>query len=252
MKSNEPDSSRIPSQEDIIELVKRSQMGDKDAQDKLVRANVGLVSVIVKKFLNRGYEYEDLFQIGCIGLIKAIKNFNSEFNVKFSTYAVPMIMGEIKRFVRDDGMIKVSRNMKETAKKVKIAKEKLSKEYGREVTIEEISKELSITSEDVILSLESLNAPEYLYDTIHQDDGSPVLLIDKISEERDYGSDVTDKVALKEIINSLEPRARQIIILRYFKDMTQSEIAEILGISQVQVSRIEKKVLDYMRKTMNY
>ncbi|QCX34220.1 RNA polymerase sporulation sigma factor SigF [Caloramator sp. E03] len=252
MKSNEPDSNRIPNQEEIMELVKKSQMGDKEAQDKLVRANIGLVSVIVKKFLNRGYEYEDLFQIGCIGLIKAIKNFKSDFNVKFSTYAVPMIMGEIKRFVRDDGIIKVSRNMKETARKVKIAKEKLVKEYGREVTIEEISKELSITSEDVILSLESLNAPEYLYETIHQDDGSPVLLIDKLSEEKDYGSDVTDKVALKEIINTLEPRARQIIILRYFKDMTQSQIAEILGISQVQVSRIEKKVLDYMRKTMTY
>ncbi|MCX7883773.1 MAG: RNA polymerase sporulation sigma factor SigF [Caloramator sp.] len=250
MKKAEPDYNRIPSQDEVIELVKKSQMGDKEAQDRLVRANVGLVSVIVKKFLNRGYEYEDLFQIGCIGLVKAIKNFNSNFNVKFSTYAVPMIMGEIKRFIRDDGIIKVSRNMKETAKKVKIAKEKLVKEYGREVTIEEISKELSITSEDIVLSLESLNAPEYLYDTIHQDDGAPVLLIDKISEEKDYGSDVTDKVALKEIINGLEPRARQVIILRYFKDMTQSEIAQILGISQVQVSRIEKKVLDYMRKTM--
>ncbi|SKA79642.1 RNA polymerase sporulation-specific sigma factor [Caloramator quimbayensis] len=250
MKKAEPDYNRIPNQDEVIELVKKSQQGDREAQDRLVRANVGLVSVIVKKFLNRGYEYEDLFQIGCIGLVKAIRNFNSDFNVKFSTYAVPMIMGEIKRFIRDDGIIKVSRNMKETAKKVKIAKEKLVKEYGREVTIEEISKELSITSEDIVLSLESLNAPEYLYDTIHQDDGSPVLLIDKISEEKDYGSDVTDKVALKEIINSLEPKARQVIILRYFKDMTQSEIAQILGISQVQVSRIEKKVLDYMRKTM--
>lgn len=250
MKNNEPADYKAQSQEEVMELIKRSQQGDREAQDTLVRANVGLVSVIVKKFLNRGYEYEDLFQIGCIGLIKAIRNFNADFNVKFSTYAVPMIMGEIKRFLRDDGIIKVSRNMKETAKKVKQVKEKLVKEYGREATVEEISKELCITSEDVILSLESLSTPEYLYDTIHQDDGSPVLLIDKLGEERDYGSDVTDRVALKEIINTLEPKARQIIVLRYFKDMTQNQIAEILGISQVQVSRIEKKVLDYMRKSM--
>lgn len=236
--------------EDVIQLIKRSQNGDKEAQDTLVKTNIGLVSTIVKKFLNRGYEYEDLFQIGCIGLIKAIRNFNPDFNVRFSTYAVPMIMGEIKRFLRDDGIIKISRNLKETAKKIKQAKEKLTKEYGRDVTIQEIAQELCITSEDVLMGLESLHAPEYLYETIHQDDGSPVLLIDKISEDRDYGGDVTDRVALKDLINTLDPRGRQIIILRYFKDMTQSQISERLGISQVQVSRIEKKVLQFLRKSM--
>lgn len=236
--------------EEIIKLIKKSQQGDKSSQDTLVKNNIGLVSTIVKKFLNRGYEYEDLFQIGCIGLIKAIRNFNTDFNVRFSTYAVPMIMGEIKRFIRDDGLIKVSRNLKETAKKVNQVKEKLTKEFGRDVTISEIAQEMCITSEDVLMSLESMHTPEYLYEVIHQDDGSPVLLIDKIGEDKDYGNDVIDRVALKDLINTLEPKARQVIILRYFKDLTQSQISEILGISQVQVSRIEKKVLEYMRKAM--
>lgn len=238
------------SYEKVVELIKKSQNGDKISQETLVKLNIGLVSSIVRKFLNRGYEYEDLYQIGCIGLIKAIKNFNTDFNVKFSTYAVPMIIGEIKRFLRDDGIIKVSRSIKETGKRVKIAKEKLTKEYGRDVTINEIAAELCITSEDVVMSLESMHGPEYLYDTIHQDDGAPVLLIDKISEDKDYGAEVIDKLALTELINKLEPKSRQVIMLRYFKDMTQNQIADILGISQVQVSRIEKKVLSSLRKAM--
>lgn len=250
MKDNLSPNTKQFDHDEILKLIKLSQNGDKEAQDILVRNNVGLVSSIVKKFLSRGYEYEDLFQIGSIGLIKAIRNFDDKFDVRFSTYAVPMIMGEIKRFIRDDGIIKVSRHMKETARKIKYAKENFAKENGREATILEISKELCIASEDVVMSLESLNSMEYLYDTIHQDDGSPVLLIDKISEDKDYGSDVVDKVAIKEVLDKLEQREKQIILLRYFRDMTQSQIANILGISQVQVSRIEKKVLDQMRKQM--
>lgn len=231
-------------------LILKSQQGDKTAQELLVKSNIGLVSTMVKKFANRGFEYEDLFQIGCIGLIKAIKNFNIDFNVRFSTYAVPMILGEIKRFIRDDGIIKVSRSLKETSKKINIVKERLTKEFGRDVTISEIASELCITSEEVVMSLESMYSPGYLYEVIHQDDGAPVLLIDKIGEPTDYGNEVLEKIALKELLNSLEPRARQIIILRYFKDLTQSQISEKLGISQVQVSRIEKKVLEYLRKSM--
>lgn len=250
MLNNMSTSCKNINHDEVVELIKKSQNGDKDAQETLVKSNIGLVATIVKKFLNRGYEYEDLYQIGCIGLIKAIRNFNTDFNVRFSTYAVPMIIGEIKRFLRDDGIIKVSRSIKETGKKVKIAKEKLTKEYGRDVTIDEIAKELCITSEDVVMSLESMNTPEYLYDTIHQDDGAPVLLIDKIGEDKDYGGDVVDKVTLKQLIGKLDSKSRQVIMLRYFRDMTQSQIAEILGISQVQVSRIEKKVLVYLRKSM--
>ncbi|KMT22577.1 RNA polymerase sporulation sigma factor SigF [Clostridium cylindrosporum] len=248
---NEKTSYDMISQEETLELLKRAQSGDQEAQDVLVRCNIGLVASIAKKFLNRGYDYEDLFQLGSIGIIKAIKNFNSEFNVKFSTYAVPMIMGEIKRFLRDDGMIKVSRNLKETSKKVKIIKERLAKEEGREASVEEVAKELGISSEDVILSLESTSQPGYLYETIHQDDGSPVLLIDKIGEDRDYGTEVVNKIALKDLIGTLDSRSRQVIILRYFKDMTQNQIAQILGISQVQVSRIEKKVLKYLKESLS-
>jgi RNA polymerase sporulation-specific sigma factor len=250
MNDNIPSNNKFYNHDEVLKFIELSQKGDREAQDILVKNNIGLVSSIVKKFLSRGYEYEDLFQIGSIGLIKAIRNFDSKFNVRFSTYAVPMIMGEIKRFIRDDGIIKVSRHMKETARKIKYVRENFAKENGREATIAEISKELCITSEDVVMSLESLNSLEYLYDTIHQDDGSPVLLIDKLGEDKDYGNEVVDKVAIKEVLNSLEPREKQIIMLRYFKDMTQSQIAAVLGISQVQVSRIEKKVLDHMRRVM--
>lgn len=239
------------SQEETLELIKKAQNKDKNAQDILVKNNIGLIASIAKKFLNRGYDYEDLFQLGSIGMIKAINNFNSEFNVKFSTYAVPMIMGEIKRFLRDDGMIKVSRTLKETSKKVKAVKERLSKENGKEATIEEVAKELNISAEDVILSLESTTKPNYLYETIHQDDGSPVLLIDKIGDNRDYGNEIIDRVALKDVISKLEPRSRQVIIFRYFKDMTQNQIAKVLGISQVQVSRIEKKVLKELKENLS-
>lgn len=246
--NNKP--SQVLSHEETLELIGKSQKGDKTSEEILIRRNVGLISSIAKRFLNRGYEFEDLFQIGSIGLIKAIKNFDSKFDVKFSTYAVPMIMGEIKRFIRDDGIIKVSRSMKDIAKKSKIIKERMMKEIGREPTVTEIAEELGISPEDLAVAMDSMLSPEYLYDIIHQDDGSPVYLIDKLGEDEDVDSEVTDKVALREVLDKLDPKARQIIILRYFKDKTQTEIAHMLGISQVQVSRIEKKVLSKMRDIM--
>lgn len=246
--NNKP--SQVLSHEETLELIGKSQNGDKTSEELLIKRNVGLISSIAKRFLNRGYEFEDLFQIGSIGLIKAIKNFNSKFDVKFSTYAVPMIMGEIKRFIRDDGIIKVSRSMKDIAKKSKIIKERMIKEIGREPTVTEIAEELGISPEDLAVAMDSMLSPEYLYDIIHQDDGSPVYLIDKLGEDKDVDSEVTDKVALREVLEKLDPKARQIIILRYFKDKTQTEIAHMLGISQVQVSRIEKKVLSKMRDIM--
>lgn len=233
-----------------IKLIFSAQNGDKHALNKLVEANLPLVSVISKKFLNRGYEYEDIFQIGSMGLIKAINNFNSEFNVKFSTYAVPMIMGEIKRFLRDDGMIKVSRSIKNTAKKLHYDKEQLTKELNREPTIEELSSYSGISTEDIIFASESINNLQYLYDTIHQDDGAPVLLIDKLSENSEESGDMIDKLALKEVLNNLDGKSRKIIMLRYFKDKTQVQVAKLLGISQVQVSRIEKKVLKAMKQKL--
>lgn len=237
--------------EDNLELVRRARDGDKNALDELIKLNLPLVSAVSKKFLNRGYEYEDIFQIGSIGLVKAVNNFDPKFNVKFSTYAVPMIMGEIKRFIRDDGIIKVSRSVKNTAKKLHYDKEALTKKLDRDPTIEELSAYSGINTEEIVFALESANNLQYLYDTIHQDDGSPVLLIDKLSENYEEDNEIVDKLALKEALTNLDYKSRQIIMLRYFKDKTQVQVAKLLGISQVQVSRIEKKVLKLMKERLS-
>ncbi|WP_142412960.1 RNA polymerase sporulation sigma factor SigF [Hathewaya massiliensis] len=239
------------SYEDNLELIERAKSGDKLALNQISELNFPLVASICKKFLNRGYEYEDLFQIGCIGLVKAVNNFDSKFNVKFSTYAVPMIMGEIKRFLRDDGIIKVSRSVKNTAKQLHYDRENLISKLGREPTIEELSKFSNIEKEDIIFALESVSGPQYLYDTIHQEDGAPVLLIDKLSDNYEESDDLIDRIALKELLSTLDYKSRQVIILRYFKDKTQVQVAKVLGISQVQVSRIEKKVLEQMREKLS-
>ncbi len=236
--------------EDNLDLLKQAQNGDNNALNSLIELNMPLVTNISKKFLNRGYEYDDIFQIGCIGLVKAVKNFNFEFNVKFSTYAVPMIIGEIKRFLRDDGMIKVSRSIKLAARKIQLAKDELSKKLGREPTVQEISDYAEMACEEILDAIDSMNNIQYLYDVVHQDDGSPVLLIDRISEDVSEDREFIDKIALKEILNALDAKSRQIIMLRYFKDKTQVQVAEMLGISQVQVSRIEKKVLKSLRNKL--
>ena len=232
------------------ELLNLAKNGDSEAMNKLIEMNLPLVMSISTKFLNRGYEYEDIFQIGSIGLVKAINNFNTDYNVKFSTYAVPMIIGEIKRFLRDDGMIKVSRNVKSLARKISIYKEQLSKTLQRSPTIEELAEYAGVDKEEIIFAIESANSLQYLYDTIHQDDGAPVLLIDKLSEEKKCDDNLIERIALKEALRSLDEKARQIIMLRYFKDKTQVQVAKMLGISQVQVSRIEKKVLAQMKKRL--
>ncbi|NLM34420.1 MAG: RNA polymerase sporulation sigma factor SigF [Clostridiales bacterium] len=236
--------------DDNLELIQLARSGDKDALNKVIEMNLPLVSSISKKFLNRGYEYEDIFQIGSIGLVKAVNNFDPSYKVKFSTYAVPMIIGEIKRFFRDDGIIKVSRNVKNLARKLHYDKEKLTKKLNRAPTIEELSEYSGIKKEEVLMASESLHGMHYLYDTIHQDDGSPVLLIDKLVENSEDDKDVIDKLALKEAIGTLDVKARQIIMLRYFKDKTQIQVAKMLGISQVQVSRIEKRVLKQMKEKL--
>ena len=200
--------------EDNSQLLPLAKEGNKDALNRMIEMNLPLVSSISKKFLNRGYEYDDIFQIGCIGLVKAINNFDVKFNVKFSTYAVPMIMGEIKRFLRDDGMIKVSRNIKSLAKKLHFDKQKLTVKLNREPTIDELSEYSGIEKEDIVQALESLNSLQYLYDTIHKDDGAPVLLIDKISEKAEDDEKMIDKIALKEALRSIDEKGRQIIMLR--------------------------------------
>ena len=236
---------------DTLELIERSKQGDKAARDMVVTMNIGLVWSIVRRFTGRGHELEDLFQIGCIGLIKAIDKFDPSFEVKFSTYAVPMITGEIKRFLRDDGIIKVSRSLKEIAGKVRIAKEVLGNKLEREPTIEEISDELKISTEDIILALESNSEVESLYKTIYQGDGNAIYLIDKLEQDKDENEHMIDQIALREIIATLDEKERNLIELRYFREKTQTDIAKEMGISQVQVSRLEKKILKVMRERMS-
>jgi RNA polymerase sporulation-specific sigma factor len=235
--------NKLLKDDEVKALIKKSKAGDKEALNILVSNNLGLVKSIVKRFLNRGYEAEDLFQLGCIGLVKAVENFDCSYDVRFSTYAVPMIIGEIKRFLRDDGIIKVSRSLKEVYNKTNRAKEKLTKEFNREPSIQEIAEEIGVTSEDVVMALDAKYTPEYLHDIVHQDDGAPIMLIDRIGNDSEDEGEIVEKIVLKQLLNQLKQRERQIIILRYFQDKTQTEIAEQLGISQVQVSRIEKKIL---------
>lgn len=244
-------SHDLLSHEETMVLITRAQTGDEEAQSIIVNHNLGLVRSVLKRFSNRGYDLEDLFQLGCIGLIKAIQKFDPKYEVRFSTYAVPMIIGEIKRFLRDDGIIKVSRSLKQTANKVKMAKERLSKVLGREPSIEEISLDIKIDTEEIVMALDSNHHPDYLHDVIHQNDGSPIHLIDKVSNNHHEDLEILDRITLKEVLGQLKARDRQIIILRYFQDKTQTEIANLLGISQVQVSRIEKRVLENMKKILS-
>lgn len=237
---------------DTINLIRRTKAGDKQAQAILVESNMGLVWSVVKRFYNRGYEAEDLFQIGCIGLIKAIDKFDYSFDVKLSTYAVPMIIGEIKRFIRDDGMIKVSRSLKETANKARITKEIVGKELGREPSIGEISERINIAPEDIVMALEASYTPESLYSAIGDGENSPIMLIDRLNDEYNSNENkLVDRIALRQVLQTLKPRERQIIILRYFKEKTQVQIAKMLKISQVQVSRIEKKILEEIKIKIN-
>jgi RNA polymerase sporulation-specific sigma factor len=237
---------------DNIELIKMAKEGDKSAQNILVENNIGLVWSIVRRFQNRGHDMEDLFQIGSIGLIKAINKFDTSFNVKFSTYAVPMIIGEIKRFLRDDGIIKVSRSLKETSNKVRITKEVMSKELGREPTIGEMAGRLNIPVEELVMAIEAGHSPESLFNPVTES-GSSQMLIDRLNDSlNEDETDIIDKIALRQVMETLKPREKQIIILRYFKEKTQVQIAKMLGISQVQVSRIEKKILEDIRNRINF
>lgn len=230
-----------------LALILQAQKGDEEAKNQLVHENMGLVWSLVRRFSGRGYELEDLFQIGSIGLLKSIDKFDPSFNVKFSTYAVPMIVGEIKRFLRDDGMLKVSRSLKETAYKARLVKEELLKEFNREPTISEIAAGLDMEVEEVAYALESSAEVESLNCIIYQGDGKPITLSEKIDEAPASSNNLIDKMMLAELIERLLPIERELITMRYFEDQTQTEIAEALKISQVQVSRIEKRILKKLK-----
>lgn len=224
-----------------------AKQGDKEKFNELIENNKGLVYSIVKRFIGRGYEVDDLYQIGMMGLVKAIKRFDTEFEVKLSTYAVPYILGEIKRFLRDDGPIKVSRSLKELSVKISNLQKEYQEQKGIEITIEEISKKLKVPKEEIAMAMESNNVVESIYTKTTSNDEEGINILDKISTNKDEAEWIANNIALKEAISSLEDKERQIILLRYYKDKTQSQVAKILGISQVQVSRIEKKVLNSMK-----
>lgn len=230
---------------EVKRLIALSQSGDSGARDTLVNCNIRLVWSVVQRFMNRGYEPEDLFQIGCIGLLKSVDKFDLSYDVKFSTYAVPMIIGEIQRFLRDDGTLKVSRSLKELANKVRKTKDELSKGLGRQPTISEVADKLGITSEDVVFAQEANKPPASIHETVFENDGDPITLMDQIADES--GEKWFDKLALAEAIETLSERERLIVYLRYYRDQTQSEVASRLGISQVQVSRLEKKILQTIK-----
>lgn len=235
--------------EDLSTRLEAAKQGDIEARDRLLEENIGLVHSIVRRFVGRGYEAEDLFQLGCIGLVKAIHKFDTSFNVQFSTYAVPMIMGEIKRFIRDDGIIKVSRSIKELGIKALSLREKIIKETNNEPTIKELSKKLNVSPEEVAMALEAGIKPESI--NAPSSENNDKSLGEKIESKENCEDTVINRVLVQELLTLLDERERKIIILRYFKQKTQSEIAKQLGISQVQVSRIEKKVLTAMRERLS-
>lgn len=229
-----------------MELIKLAQSGDNSAKEKLILENSGLIWSIVRKFLGRGYESDDLYQIGAIGLIKCIEKFDMSYDVKFSTYAVPMIMGEIRRFMRDDGMIKVSRPLKETAAKAKFIREQMMHKNGDEPTVSELANEMGVERENLVEALDASRDVESIYKTVYRSDGSSAYLIDKLSNSN-TSDEITDNLTLRQILMKLDPKERKLIFLRYFRDKTQSETAKEIGISQVQVSRLEKKIINEIR-----
>ena len=231
-----------------IVLIQKSHEGDKEARARLVEENTGLVWCVVKRFYNRGVEMEDLFLIGTIGLLKAIDKFDLNYDVKFSTYAVPMIAGEIKRFLRDDGMIKVSRSLKELSYKAYLCREKLQERFGREPSVTELAGELGVEPEELMAALDASSEVESLHKPIYQSDGQEVSLMDRLPWRAEPEEEVLDHLLLKELLGGLEKEERQLIYLRYFADRTQAQAGKELGISQVQVSRLEKKILKSMRE----
>lgn len=249
--------------EEMSALIARSQAGERDAREVLIENNLGLVRHIVKRFAGRGHDLEDLFQIGAIGLMKAIDKFDLSLGLKFSTYAVPLITGEIKRFLRDDGPVKISRTIKENGAKVAMARQRLQLSAGREPLVRELAEETGLSVEDVVLAMEASVEVESIYAAVYQDDGSEVYLVDRVIRgggetfgggmagcggEDAEKEKLLDHMLLRQLLDSLEPRERELICMRYFQNKTQTEIAVGLGVSQVQVSRMEKKILRSLRE----
>lgn len=233
---------------ETMELIKMARSGDKLARDQVIQNNMGLVYSIVSRYTGRGYDQEELIQIGAIGLIKAVDKFDLRFEVKFSTYAVPLISGEIKRFLRDDGMVKVSRSIKENGWKIKRAADQLSQELNREPSIEELAAATEIPAEDIVIALEANSEVESIHKPICFSDGKEVLLEEKLQEKSDWNEQLLNRMMVEQLMGLLDDREKDLIQMRYYENRPQREVAERMGISQVQVSRQEKKILRRLRE----
>ena len=241
---------KVLKNEETTELLKRAKAGDMAAREELIAGNLRLVLSVIQKFSNRGENADDLFQVGCIGLIKAIDNFDVTMDVRFSTYGVPMIIGEIRRYLRDNSAMRVSRSMRDTAYKVLQVKEKFMGEHQREPTVEEVAKLLDIKREDVVFALDAIVDPVSLYEPVYSDGGDTVCVMDQVKDSKNSDESWLERIALKEAISHLSERERHILDLRFFQGKTQMEVSAEVGISQAQVSRLEKNALDHMRKDL--
>ena len=241
---------KVLKNEETAELLKRTKQGDMKAREELIAGNLRLVLSVIQKFTNRGENVDDLFQVGCIGLIKAIDNFNVDLDVRFSTYGVPMIIGEIRRYLRDNSSLRVSRSMRDTAYKVLQAKERYISEHQKEPTIEEIAKMLEIKREEVVLALDAIVDPVSLYEPVYSDGGDTICVMDQVKDSKNTDESWLEQIALKEAISRLSERERHILNLRFFEGKTQMEVSAEVGISQAQVSRLEKNAINQIKKNL--
>lgn len=241
---------KVLKSDETRELLLRAKAGDTQAREELIAGNLRLVLSVIQRFANRGENADDLFQVGCIGLIKAIDNFNTDLDVKFSTYGVPMIVGEIRRYLRDNSTMRVSRSMRDTAYKVLQAKEAYMAQYQKEPTVDEIAKLLDIRREDVVLALDAILEPVSLYEPVYSDSGDTICVMDQVKDNKNNDEMWVERIALKEAVGHLTERERKILSMRFFQGKTQMEVSAEIGISQAQVSRLEKNALRQIRKEM--
>ena len=241
---------KVLKNDEMVELLRRTKEGDMAAREKLIAGNLRLVLSVIQRFDRRGENVDDLFQVGCIGLIKAIDNFNIDLDVRFSTYGVPMIVGEIRRYLRDNSSVRVSRSMRDTAYKVLKVKEKFMSEHQREPTLEEIAKELDAKREDIVFAMEAITDPVSLYEPVYSDSGDAVCVMDQVKDSKNTDENWLDHIALKDAVDKLPQREKRILALRFFQGKTQMEVSTEVGISQAQVSRLEKSALEQIRKSL--
>ncbi len=236
--------------DEMTELLRRSRLGDERARETLIQGNLRLVLSVIQRFASRGENADDLFQVGCVGLIKAIDNFDVSQNVRFSTYGVPMIIGEIRRYLRDNSAIRVSRSMRDTAYRVLQAREKLQRENQREPTVEQIAKELDLPREEVVFAMDAVVDPVSLFDPVYSDGGDTVCVMDQVRDTRNTDESWLDRIALREAVDKLSPREQRILAMRFYDGKTQMEVSGEIGISQAQVSRLEKNAISTIRRNL--